>query len=71
MLEPVKIRVLPDGRVSREDAAIFLGVKPRTLAQWAWAGTGPRPRKLPGCNLVFYRLDDLRAFVATGAREAA
>lgn len=70
-IEEVRIRVLPEGRVSRAGAAAFLGYDPKTLAQWAWAGKGPLPRKVPGSNRVFYRIADLKAFLATGAREAA
>ncbi|HEY1606557.1 MAG TPA: helix-turn-helix domain-containing protein [Allosphingosinicella sp.] len=69
MLEDVKVRVLPDGRVSREDAARYLGKKSKTLAEYARLGVGPVPRKTGG--RVFYRLADLEAYVATGAREAA
>ena len=68
MLEAVKVRVLPDGRVSREDAATFLGKKPKTLAEYQRKGLGPLPRKVGG--RVFYLLRDLEAFVSTGAREA-
>jgi hypothetical protein len=68
MFEQVKVRVMPDGRVTREDAAAFLGRKSKTLADWQRLGIGPRPRKIGG--RVFYNIDDLKAFVATGAREA-
>lgn len=65
----VSIRVLPDSRVSRRDAAAFLGFSPRTLEEYARKGLGPRPRKVGG--RVFYFLHDLEAFRDTGAREAA
>lgn len=65
----VKIRVLPDGRVNRQDAAKFLGFAPRTLVDWNRLGKGPRPRKVGG--RCYYFIDDLRAFRDTGAREAA
>lgn len=68
MLEDVRVRVLPDGRLGREDAAKFLGRKPKTLADWSSRGVGPRPRPVGG--RIFYRLEDLKAYVATGAREA-
>ena len=68
MLEQVKVRVLPDGRVARDDAAVFLGLKSKTLAMWSGQGIGPLPRKTR--SRVFYLLQDLEAFVATGAREA-
>lgn len=69
MFESVTIMVLPDGRVSRADAAKYLGMAPKTLSIWATQGTGPRPRKVGG--RVFYYLRDLEAFRDTGAREAA
>ena len=31
-VEQVKVRVLPDGRMTREDAASYLGLKSKTLA---------------------------------------
>ena len=69
MIEHVKIRVLPDGRVNRPDAAAFLGMKETTLRNWATRGIGPIVRKVGG--RAFYRLDDLQAFRDTGARQAA
>lgn len=68
-LEQVKVRVLPDGRVNREDAATFLGLQPGTLRNWSVRGIGPKPRKV-GAR-AFYLMADLEAFRDTGAREAA
>lgn len=69
-MEPtVKIRILPDGRVNRNDAAAFLGLSPKTMAQMACQGRGPLMRKVGG--RAFYHITDLEAFVATGARQAA
>ena len=64
MIEEVRVRVLPDGRVSREDAAAFLGRKPKTLAMWALEKKGPATHKVGG--RIFYRLDDLKRFVGAG-----
>lgn len=64
----VKVRILPDGRIPRADAAKFLGLEVATMAAWGVRGTGPRPRKVGG--RVFYYLRDLEAFRDTGAREA-
>lgn len=69
MVENISIRVLPDGRVNRSDAAAFLGRSPKTLADWSSNGSGPRPRKVGG--RIFYYMHDLEAFRDTGAREAA
>ncbi len=63
-----RIIVLPDVRVARADAAIFLGKSPKTMAEWKRLGLGPMPRKVGG--RVYYYIRDLEAFVANGAREA-
>lgn len=46
MIEPnvqvIKIRVLPDGRVSRAEAAKLFDRTPKTMAEWASKGWGPR-----------------------------
>jgi hypothetical protein len=57
----LRIRVLPDGRVPRETAAEFLGVKAATLAHWHWQGKGPRCVRVGG--RCFYYLSDLESFV--------
>lgn len=68
-VEELKIRVLPDGRVSRADAATFLGVSAGTLANWSMQQRGPRP--IPVAGRAYYFLRDLEAFRDTGARQAA
>lgn len=62
------VQVLPDGRVSRTDAATYLGRSPKTLAEWSRLGAGPQPRKVGG--RIFYLLEDLEAFVSHGVRRA-
>lgn len=59
--ELVRCRVLPDGRMSRQDAARYLGLKEKTLAMWALSGKGPRSVKVGG--RVFYFKADLDAFI--------
>lgn len=54
----------PDGRLSRTDAARYLGVASKTLANWRSGGKGPRPVKVGG--RVFYWVSDLAAFVQQG-----
>jgi hypothetical protein len=61
MTEEVRVRVLPDGRVDRVNAALFLGYRVKTLAEWQRLGKGPRSY-LVGSRR-FYQIDDLRAFV--------
>ena len=68
LIANVPVRFTPDGRASRKDAAAFVGVKPKTLAEWQRLGKGPLPRKVGG--RIFYRRIDLETFVASGAREA-
>jgi hypothetical protein len=58
----VRVRVLPDGRLDRRNAALFLGRSPKTLAQWALQGKGPRSHDIGG--RAFYYLDECRAYVA-------
>jgi hypothetical protein len=60
-VEQVRVRVLPDGRMAREDAARYLGLGSKTLAMWALQGKGPRSVKVGG--RVFYFKDILDGFV--------
>ena len=60
-METPRIRVLPDGRLTRGDAAVYLGVKPKTLAMWQLQGKGP-PSVLVG-GRRFYFLEALDAFI--------
>ena len=64
-MEEVRCRVLPDGRMSREDAARYLGLTPKTLAMWAMEGKGPEPVRVGG--RVFYFRDALDRFIRGGA----
>lgn len=56
-IEPVRIRVLPDGRMDRKNAAKYLNRKSKTLAMWAMSGTGPPVHKVQG--RCFYFKEDL------------
>lgn len=67
--ERVTVKVLPDGRVSRRDAAKYLGRTTKTLAAWACEERGPRPIKAGG--RCFYWLSDLQAFARGDAQGAA
>lgn len=60
-IEVVKVRVLPDGRMTREDTARYLGLQPKTLAMWALQGKGPKSILVGGRR--FYFLADLDAFI--------
>ena len=59
-IEQVKVRVLPDGRMDRENAAKYLGNKVKTLAMWELEGR-LRSHKVGG--RCFYFKDDLDAFI--------
>ena len=61
----VRVRQLPDGRMSRDHAARYLGVEPKTLAHWAMTGKGPRCVKVGG--RAFYFRQDLDAFILGAA----
>lgn len=61
-IEQVKIRVLPDGRVTRKDAARYLGVAVKTVAMWDLED----PNKLGGMKVGgrrFYYLQKLDRFI--------
>ena len=60
-IHQVKVRVLPDGRMTRRDAAAYLGLAEKTLAQWKSEGRGPRAYLVGG--RVFHFKVDLDAFV--------
>ena len=54
-LEPVRVRVLPDGRMDSNNAAKYLGRAPKTLAMWRMQGVGPPWKKING--RIFYTKD--------------
>ncbi len=60
-IEQVRVRVLPDGRLSRKDAAKYLGRAEKTLAMWETEGKGPQSVLVGGRR--FYFKDVLDAFV--------
>ena len=60
-VEAVRVRVLPDGRMSRKHAAAYLGLAEKTLAMWQLQGKGPRSVRVGGRR--YYYQDDLAQFV--------
>ena len=60
-VETVRVRVLPDGRMTRGDAARYLGHAPKTLAMWQLQGKGPRSVLVGGKR--FYFRHDLDKFI--------
>ena len=65
IFEQVRVRVLPDGRLSRRDAAKFLGLAPKTLAMWSMNHRGPAAVRVGG--RIFYQLEELRRFTQSAA----
>jgi hypothetical protein len=58
----VRIRLLPDHRMSPADAAKFLGYSSQTLANWRCDGKGPKWMRKGG--RIFYVLEDLQDWIA-------
>lgn len=61
-IEHVKVRVLPDGRMTRSDAAKYLGVAVKTVAMWDLK----HPTKLGGIKVGgrrFYYKAALDSFI--------
>lgn len=51
-------------------AALYLGVAPKTLANWRAAGRGPAYSQLGGgTGLIRYAFDDLDNFIAASRRD--
>ena len=49
----VKVRILPDGRMTRRYAAAYLGVAEKTLAMWQVGGRGPPSVRVGGRRFYF------------------
>jgi hypothetical protein len=49
------------------DAATYLGLAPKTLSRWRWAGRGPSYTSLG--SAIRYSIQDLDAFIANGRVE--
>lgn len=55
-VEMMKVRVSPDGRVSKKDAGKILnGRSAKTLDNWKSKGWGPKPIKIGGRDSYDYR----------------
>ncbi|MGO8918189.1 MAG: helix-turn-helix transcriptional regulator [Stellaceae bacterium] len=63
---PDPLAGLPPRYLRTPEAARLLGLSGRTLEKHRTYGTGPRYSKLGG--RVVYRIDDLQAWVALGAK---
>lgn len=69
LIDQVTVTMLPDGRMTRDDAARYLGCAPKTLAMWQMRGKGPKSVLVGGRR--FYFKVDLDAFIAGGVVHAA
>ena len=67
-IEQIKVRVLPDGRMTRRDAARYIGVEDKTLANWDLIKKGP-PSVLVGGRRFYYK-EQVDAFIM-GVRSRA
>ena len=65
VIEQVRVRVLPDGRMDRKNAARYMGRAEKTLAMWELEGKGPKSIKVMGRR--FYYKETLDAFIRCGA----
>ena len=52
-IETIRVRILPDGRMTRRNAALYIGMKPKTLAMWEMEGKGPPSIKVGGRRFYF------------------
>ncbi len=60
-LEPVRVRILPNGNMDSNNAAKYVNRAPKTLAMWRMQGIGPEWTKCGG--RVFYNKEALDAFM--------
>ena len=60
-IEPVRVRVLPNGTMDANNAAKYVNRAPKTLAMWRMQNIGPDWTKNRG--RVFYNKEALDAFM--------
>jgi len=66
-LEEIKVSVLPDGRMDTENSALYVGLKPKTMAMMRCSGEGPEFIKR---GKVFYFKDALDRWIADGKKQS-
>lgn len=64
--ETPRVFLHPDGRMDRKNTALYLGCAPKTLADWAMKGIGPKYVMLGG--RAFYFIQDLDEWIAEQPR---
>lgn len=52
--------------LTSEEAAAAIGIRPNTLDQWRRRGRGPACVRPAGLRRVFYRPDDIAAWIEAG-----
>ncbi len=62
--DEIRVRILPDGRMTRREAAKYLGKAEKTLAMWAVAKKGPKFVRVGGT--CFYFREVLDNFIQGG-----
>jgi hypothetical protein len=61
----IEIRMFPDGRLDTKNAALYLGLKEKTLAMMRGGGKGPKFIKR---GRIFYFKEDLDAWLNAAGR---
>jgi hypothetical protein len=64
-LNSIDIAVFPDGRLDTKNAALYLGLKEKTLAMMRGSGTGPKFIKR---GRIFYFKEDLDTWLNANGR---
>lgn len=64
-VDPIQIIMFPDGRLDTKNAALYLGLKEKTLAMMRGSGNGPKFIKR---GRVFYFKEDLDAWLNADGR---
>jgi len=59
-VQPIEVMMYPDGRFDTTNAALYLGLKEKTLAMMRGYGTGPKFIKR---GRIFYFKEDLDAWL--------
>ena len=65
VIQSVHVTTYPDGRVDSKNAALYLGLKEKTLAMMRSSGTGSRFIKR---GRIFYFLEDLDKWLNANGR---
>lgn len=66
-LEEIKVSVLPDGRMDTENSALYVGLKPKTMAMMRCSGDGPEFIKR---GKIFYFKDALDRWIVAGKKQS-